>query len=467
MRISLINLPASVPGLMYVPRIRRAYTEIGQVLPNLSLLYLAAWLRKNGHEVSYIEAFALRMNLAEIVREIKIIQPDLLGFNLITETFESSMKWIEKIKNAVKLPVIAGGTHMRFFAKETLTHSSIDYVATGEGWFTFLELLETLEGKKNISGIPGIGYRREGNVTINPPRKETLSLEQAPLPARDLIPNDAYTTLLSRRWPVTVALSSSGCSHRCLYCDIGALPLSFRSAGSMLAEIRECHERFGIREIHYQDETFTLKRERVLEFCSGLEKEKLPVKFSIRTRPDALDEELLRRLARAGCYKVHLGIESGDEKVLKNLGREAPLHKTKEAVFLCRKYGILTLGFVMVGNPGEKYPELRRTLALLKSLPLDFIQVNKFVPTPLSPLYERYRTARKRDPWRNYVSGDYAALEELRSSFSSFSPVELDRWQKHFFRKFYFRPAFVLRRIGKLKNFRELAGYLRAAGSLL
>ncbi len=451
---------------MYTEKVWRQYTRSAQVLPNLPTAYLAAWLEKAGFEVRIIDAFAERLSVEETARRAKEFNPVAIGYNLITENFLDTLAGIEGVKKFTGVPVIVGGLHMSLYPAETMTHPAIDYGVTGEGWHTLPELLKCLGSDSEPASVRGICYREGGEYRATEPRSDNLTLEDVPFPARHLLPNERYTTVMSREWPITVMVSALGCPFQCAYCDVPHNRYQARPAGHVVAEMEECVNRFGIREIWFQDESFTIDNNRVVEICEGLLSRGVKVKWSIRTRPDLVDRETLRLMKRAGLTKVHLGVESGSPHILKRLNREMDRETIRRAVRWSREEGITTLGFFMIGLPGETPKDVNRTIKLALELNCDFIQVNKFVPCPPSPIYRDLVKETGIDYWSEYTRGDATIIGGLAGKGSALSPGALDRWQKRFFRAYYYRPSYIWNRLKQVRSLKEFKNLAFSAASL-
>ncbi|MDD5556365.1 MAG: radical SAM protein [bacterium] len=466
-RVALVNLPQAVPELMYTEKVRRAYTDVAQILPNLSLAYLAGALEREGFDVNYIEAFALKMSPRDIAEELVRFRPAAVCYNLITESFLDVLPSIAAVRERYPLPVIVGGMHMGIYPRETLSHSCIDYGIVGEGWESLPALLRALEeGSGDLEHVNGLIHRRNGAVRETPRRDRGTSLEEVPFPARHLLPNHAYRCVMSKRRPITVMISSYGCPFKCAYCDVGSITYQMRSAGHVIDEIEECYRRHGIREIWFQDETFTLSPDRVFAICDAIRTRGIDVLWSVRTRADLVNPEMLKAMHQAGCFKIHMGVESGDAEVLRMLSRSIPLERIRAAFAWAREAGISTLAFFMIGNPGEDRVSLERTIRFAKSLSCDFIQVNKLTPCPPSRLYSQVMEETGRDFWAEYTRGRRESIAEMGNYFSVFPADELDRWQKRFFKSFYCRPSYVARRLLSVRSWHEFQMLAKAAGSI-
>lgn len=463
MRIVFINPPMAVTEQIYTKRVARQYTASAYVLPHTSIAYLAGYLLKAGVEVEIIDAFALDLSLAETAERVKRSAPLAVGYSLCTQNFLNSLSWIEGIKAATGIPTVVGGLQMSVYPREVLSYSAVDYGVIGDGWETLPELLECLASGGDLSRVRGICYREEGEYRATEERPRRFTLEDVPFMARQLLPNDRYTTVMTRRWPITIMLSALGCPMRCAYCDVPPDRYQARSPGHVVEEIAECVEKFGIREILFQDETFTLGRSRVLEICELIRSRGLEVDWSIRARPDYVDREILEAMKGAGLSKINLGIESGNPEILRKMNRDIPLDQVRRAVAWTKEAGITTLGFFIVGFPGETASDVEATVRFALELDCDFIQVNKMVPQPPSPVYRELVERTGIDYWREYTLGNAGVLKDLPGIGSDFDPDALDRLQRRFFRRYYYRPRYVARRLRRVGSWKEMKGLAKAA----
>ena len=465
LRVLFINPPQAVTEQLYSDRVARQYSRRAYVLPNTSLAYLGGYLEKLGFQVRILDASALDLSPRAAVDQIRKFDPVAVCYSLCTQNFLPTLSWINGLKELLPVPVVVGGVQLGIYPREVMTHPAIDYGVIGEGWDTLAQLLEALAAKDDVSGIRGICYREGEKVVFSEPNPEPArSLDEVPFPARHLLPNERYTTVMTQRWPITVMLSSRGCPFGCTYCDVPRDRYQSRLPEQTVEEIAECVNRFGIREILFQDETFTLGRERVLEICERVLSRGLKVDWSIRARADLLDREMMGMMKRAGLTKVNLGVESGRQEILARFNRNIPLAQIREAVAWTKEFKLLTLGFFIIGWPGETRADVEATIRFALELECDFIQVNKMMPQPPSLVYQEFVKKSGRDPWRDYTLGDPGGLAALSGIGSQFSPDELDRIQMEFFRRFYFRPGYVWRRLVGIRSVREL---FNLAGSAL
>ena len=222
--------------------------------------------------------------------------------------------------------------------------------------------------------MKGIGYREGEKIILTATQPPIPKDYKLPFPARQLLPNEKYFTVISKRSPITSFLSSSGCPFSCIYCDIDRNVI-LRDPLDVVKEIEECVYKFGIKEIMFYDETFTLDKKRVHKICDEIIKRKIDIVWGMRTRVDCVDRELIFKMAKAGCIRANLGIESGDEEMLKFIKKYIPLGQIRKAVKWCNEAGMDVFGYFMMGLPNETRETIKKTIEFSKQLDLDYIKV--------------------------------------------------------------------------------------------
>ncbi len=463
MRLAFVYPPQEVCRIFYPESIHRQYSREGALLPPMGIAYLASVLEKK-HTVRIIEANVLRLSLAQVLSQLEEFKPDVLLFSLLTTNFRPNLEWIRAVKKKFPLPVIAGGPQASIYPEETLSYDEIDFCVIGEGWETLPELLEAIAAGKGCRNVRGIAGRENGAVFRTPPRESGLNINEAPFPARHLLPNQSYTTILSKRRPITAMMSSSGCPFNCLYCGHDRAVV-LRDPVRVVDEMQECREKFGIKEILFYDEIFSLDKKRAEAICEELLRRRVDVTWTIRTRADLVDEPLIKLFARAGCTRINYGIESADPEILKMLNRTMSLSRIRDAVRWSRNENIDVLGFFMIGYPGETVEGIRKTAAFARELDLDYVQISKLVTLPDTEMYTIFKERTGRDLWRDYVLGK-VEFSDFPSLNRELTAPELERLLKKAYRAFYLRPGYIVKRLRKITSFRELLGLVNSALSL-
>ena len=419
----------------------------GRQIP-LGLFCLAAWLRRYGCGVDAIDAEARGLPPEAVIAHIRRGGFDALGISTTTAVFHRAAELAVAVKSAFpRLPVIGGGPHVSALPRESLQAcEAFDFAIPGEGEETLRETLESLESGAGFGGVRGLVFRGSGQIVANPPRPYIEDLDSLPFPAYDLIPDlSVYhpPPFNYRKRPAANVITSRGCPNECTFCAQATFgrKVRMRSPESVVEEIAMLLGRYGVREIAFADDTFTLRPERVRRIFEFAARRGLRFPWSCKTRVNTVDEDLLRFMRAHGCWHVALGIESGDERILATIRKNIRLEEVEHAVAASRRAGLVTKGYFMIGHPGESPETIAATLRLATRLKLDQIALTLNTPMPGT---HQYRHA-----------AECGTLEDTRwPAFSFWQPVfvpagmtrrELTAWHARFLRRFYLRPAWLLR----------------------
>jgi len=440
--------------------------------PPLGLASIAAVLEGEGHTVSVLDANALNLPPQDIVEQLP--ESDVVGITAMTPTINHAMGIAHHLRLARPgLPVILGGAHATLLPQETLAAApEIDYIVRGEGEATIIELLRAIEGHASPKDIPGITYRDGGSIVSTPARDNGVDITALPFPAYHLLAGYRYRPHpphgLAR--PFMAAVTSRGCPYRCAYCSKPVFGSRFRGQAPerVVDEIAYLQERFGVREIAFYDDVFTLDKKRAHAIAAGILERGLRVRWTCESRVNLVDGELLRHMKRAGCYAVAYGIESASPEILEILHKDITLEQVEAAVRVTREVGIQTVGYLMIGSPGETPDTIAATLDLARRLKLDFAQFSLTTPFPGTELYQLYRQEAEADvPWESFVysgaGGDAAPLFASRH----LSRADLRRWEKRTYRRFYLRPAYLWQRLGRINSIADLKMNIKGLAMLL
>jgi anaerobic magnesium-protoporphyrin IX monomethyl ester cyclase len=438
-----------------------AKKNLGKI-PPLSLCAVAAALERHGCGVQIIDANASETSIDEAVRKIEHFDPDFFGFTLSTYQFHFTLEWIRRIRLRLNIPVIVGGPHVRIYPAEILTHREIDYCVIGDAEETLPLLLHALVNKDTISGIDGIAYRNGSGETVTGPASYAPDLDAVAFPARHLLDNSLYYSLISQYKNFTAMTSSRGCVFGCTFCDNHCIPYRAMSPRRVVDEIQMCVKEFGIKEIDMFDGVFSVERARLLQICEEIKNRGIRVHWSLRTRTDLVDRESLRALAQAGCTRIYYGIESGSPEILRNIKKGTDPGRVKEALLLTKRAGIETFGFFMIGAPGETTHTAAQTARLLARLPLDYVQIAPIFYPPQTALYAEIVRETQRDYWREYTIAPEKDVD-FPLVGTSLTRKEIHALARKMYLKFYLRPRSIIRFIMKMKSCAEVP---RALGAL-
>ena len=441
--------------------------------PPLGLAYLAAVLEREKHKIKILDGWVQDFN-SLLPKTIKEFKPELIGLTGLTVDIKRTFQTAEKIKKLVpKIPIIFGGPHASMDPKGTLENvKSIDIVVAGEGEKTILDLVDYFKGRKKLNKIDGIYYRENNKIKFTKPRAFIGNLDSLPLPARHLLPIHFYkpSPKEHKNFPGTDMITSRGCPYQCAFCFKQVFGSKYRvhSADYVLKEIKFLIKNYGMKDIFFRDDAFTIDKQRVLDICNLIKKNNIKITFTTLARVDRLDYEILSAMKKAGCWKILLGIESGNQKSLDLLKKGITLEQVRKAVKYCRKLDIETDGFFILGIPGEDKKDTMNTINFAKDLKLDFAQFYICTPYPGTHLYniaKKYGKLNiKEGEWEKF--NQYGAVEPLFVP-SGWTPKELKKYQSLAFRKFYLNFEYIFRRLKKIKSFEEFFNYCKGAAKLL
>ncbi len=440
------------------------------VFPSLSLLYVAGVAEAAGCRVLFIDAHAEGLTVEQTVRRLRDFEPDFIGYTVTTYLFFQNLEWIQAIRRAVDVPVIVGGVHLSIYPRETLIHTAVDYGVTGEAEWSLPALLEALVTDADLASVPGLAYKPSGEsgpkgelVRVTPAAVDG-DIDQCPFPARHLIDNSLYYSFISQYQNFTPIITSRGCPFRCIFCEQGARRFRPRSPASVGEELEHCVREHDVRELDFFDSSFTIQKKRVLAICEEIERRKLDIVWAMRSRVDCVDREMLRAIRRAGCTRIYYGVESGNREILALLRKATDLDQIKRVIRETREEGINAFGYFMVGNPLEDPATIRQTIRLALDLDLDYAQFSKVTPMPATELYEMLMQETGRDWWREFMlTGREVEVPRPRCDLSE---VEVERWIRLAYLRFYFRPSYMWMALRRVRSWDELIRSARTAAQM-
>jgi len=454
LKICLVNSPNTFELIGNDPVIIKDQQGI---YPPLGIMFIASYLLKNSsHEIHIIDAQADNLTHIELAERVCELKPDIVGLTVMTFTLIDTRMVIDEIKKRCNAKIVVGGPHTAIYPNESITGLMADYVIVGEGEKTFLQLANDIE--------LGIASKK-----IYQQEKFIENLDELPFPARELTNINKYYSILAEESPTTTALSSRGCPYQCTYCDRPALGKNFRSQSALrVVDEMEWCEKHGIKEIFFYDDTFTIKKERVFEICREYKKRQLHIKWDIRARVNTVNYDMLKELKECNLTRIHFGVESAVPRILKELNKGITTDQVYKAFDSCKKLGIKTLAYFMMGTPTETLEDIKENLRMVKRINADYMQMTILSLFPATKIYE---TAQKEgvvkgDPWLDYVI----------NPVSSFRPPVLDtiysyeEHEKHlrwFYKKFYLRPKFIMEKIAEIRSGEQFMRYLRGGISLV
>jgi radical SAM superfamily enzyme YgiQ (UPF0313 family) len=376
-------------------------TENEWAVASLGPGFLAAWLRRHGHQAAMLRIGA-EQSLAAISAAIRQHAPALIGVSITTRQWLRAREVLGGLRRSMNVPVIVGGLHATFSPEDVLRHEGIDAVCLGEGEAALLDFVNALE-----SGRTAVADLRIPNIWVKGGVRPALRNPIEPLDALPFLARD----MLDERWGVRHLTTQRGCPFPCTYCAArmydqlyaAADTTSYgrrRSHASVLSELAELRSLGPLNYVVFLDDTFTIQHRWVREFCKVYGAQ-FAVPFSLHARVETVTQSLLQELAASGCQHIVYGVESGSERVRREIMQRAATNERFRAVFRwTREAGIMATANYIIGTPGESREEMAETIALHHDLqPVDF-GVFVFYPYPGTELFQRCRA-------NGYLPEDY------------------------------------------------------------
>ena len=432
MKVTLIN-PAQLSS---------KYKFMGVVAPPLGLAYMAAVLEENNIEVNIIDACALELDWKDIADELKSNSPGLIAITALTPTIGKALETANFAKKTCPdAMIVMGGYHPTFNYKEILEHECVDVVIIGEGENTLLDLVRTVEKGGDLNDVKGLAF----DDVLTPKRPLIKDLDELPLPARHLLPMESYK-LLNMETRMSTMITSRGCPMQCSFCSSAALhghKLRLRSVDKILDEMEYLVNELNVETIAFMDDTFTLNKKRVLEICEGIKERNIDVLWGCTARVDTLNSDVLRRMGDAGCITIFMGVESADQQMLDNVNKQTTIEKIKNAFEISRREKIRTIASVVLGMPGDTHESIKKTINFVKELNPSYAIFSLATPYPGTKFYQQTieKDIIKVKDWSKYTLIS-PILETVDCSLE-----ELKNLQITAFKKFYFRPSYLIRQV--------------------
>ncbi|MFM2244552.1 MAG: hypothetical protein RL071_626 [Pseudomonadota bacterium] len=442
------------------PLSKKAAEKLG-IFPSLALAGLAAWVRQHGFPVQLIDLHVENIYPVDAADRVREFDPQIVALTSKTLGWPAVIEIAQMVRQAApKAIVVVGGPHMSIYARESLSWDCFDIAVVGDGEETFLDICERVEagaGVSELQDIPGTACRAaDGEVLQHPPRPVPKDINQYPMTAWDLIPVRDYHCLTLLK-PFATMVTTRGCPWHCGYCSqVYSEKLRFRSVELVVDEMEHLERTYGVREIVFFDETFTIGKKRMKHFAEEVQRRGLKVKFNIRARVDTVDREVVRELKKAGLRSIHMGVEAGTDRVLKIMNKQITREQTEAAFRICREEGIDTRGYFMVGYYDATHDDVEDMIRFASGLGLDWASFSVATALPATDLY---RIAQERgyvdgDFWKQYTIDGGGMIPQLETE--TFTAEQLRAYRTKAYMNFYLRPDLIRRKLSKSEGREEL-----------
>lgn len=440
----------------------------------MNLAYLAAFVREQGVGVTIVdyetETFDPKAYY-ELLREKK---PSLVGVSCVTPTIGNGAKLCALAKMYNKdIVTVVGGPHANSLPEETLREfPAFDCLVYGEGEVTLGELCRRVAKRNQDFALPGLVYRKDGEIVKNAARPLIADLDTLPFPARDLIDYRAQPGHATRGFSNKILsaelFTSRGCPIGCSFCAIQTTfgrTARFRDPAFIQQEVSELVRGHTFNHLVIADDTFSLKTDRAFEICDILGRSGI-ASWNCDTRVTSVSKDLLLAMRKSGCQKVAFGVESGSQRILDLIGKKITIEQVRQAVHWAKEAGIRHIegNFIIGSNPSESLEDVEMTRELIRSLPWTFISVSIIVPYPGTPVAREMQNLNLIPPdtaWEDYVM--IGVPPKWRTVH--FTPQDLVRLQRRITRQFYLNPRYMARQLAAVRSLKEVRYWVSAGAS--
>jgi anaerobic magnesium-protoporphyrin IX monomethyl ester cyclase len=358
--------------------------------PPLGLLYLSAFLEKNGVENEVFDTTFSRMDLLE--KRLLTSRPSVIGIYVNLMTKVNVIHVVSFIRrNLPQSRVVLGGPEVRYNS-ENFLHKGAHAVVIGEGEETMLELVKSFQAGAEIDSLAGIAFLKDGAFIQNSEREKIRDLDELPEPARHKIDIALYLDCWKKAHGTnTISVSTMrGCPYTCKWCSRAVYGLSYRrrSPAKVVAELKNIIANYQPDSFWFVDDVFTISHKWLTGFCEELRRQEVGIRYECITRADRMNEEVIAMLRETGCFRVWIGAESGSQKVIDLMDRRVDVAQVREMIKLSRQYGIQAGTFIMLGYPGETEEDIEETIQHLKESDPDYFTITVAYPIKGTELYQ-------------------------------------------------------------------------------
>lgn len=412
----------------------------------LGLSYLASACKAAGHKVVLIDAQTEDLDVQGVVDKVLAAKGDVLGITATTPIYHTAVQIGQAVRLKSAMPIIMGGVHATIMGSELFEgHPEIDYIFRGEGERGLPMLLDHIAGKREPDGIPGLVYRKDGEIISQAP-DYIDDLDSLPFPDRGLLPEERYKRIVPGLGTVkyTDFYSSRGCPFKCTFCSVGIVSgkkMRWRSITNVIGEISDLVENHGVKHIAFMDENFFLNHKRVHEFADAVKEAKLKFTWEGMGLAAAVNREVMARMKESGLVRVSFGIESGNEEILKLVKKPATFDQIIEAYKIAAEFGIERRGSAIIGHPGETKKTAMDTINFLVDLK-DCQQVYLNIATPY-PGTELWDSAVNGKNGMRLLTDDFSRYQRYGEpviEVNDLKAKDLVRLQRWGLLKFYMQP---------------------------
>jgi len=432
------------------------------VLPPIGLGYLASSTQKEspGIDLRILDCHRERFSHDRFGKYLQEYRPDIIGFTAFSMEIKSALDLANTAKKAVKnAAIVFGGPHASSAPHSLLSNPFIDYVFVGEAEYGFSYFVRHFYSEERFKA-PGLGYRYGRDIVINEP-KLIVDLDEIPFPDYKKMQFEKYPKMYFMKYfPAAPMISSRGCPYDCTFCaghKVSGRRWRPRSVGNIMREVEYLKKEYGIREIDFWDDNFTLDKKRVEEFCRSLDLSGDKIKWWCPNgvHVNTVDKDLLSVMRQSGCYAVAFGVESGSERIRDDMRKHISIGKLQELVKFSNRIGLRTQGFFIIGYPQESEEDILKTIRISRSIPFLRASFCLFQPITGSEICTRLINEKAIDEKHlELIACDYSKASIPTRFINNISKIK--RLQRKAIIEFYLRPKILLRLLFENMSFSQI-----------
>jgi radical SAM superfamily enzyme YgiQ (UPF0313 family) len=424
---------------------------------HLGVGYIAGYLRAHGRTVEVVDMSIQQGRLEDVYSHVSALNPRVLGITLVTSLYAVTKDMVKALRP--RLPdtfFVCGGPHATARPEGCIEDLGFDAVAVGEGEGTCLALVNAVRDGGDMAGIPGLAYANAEHTVVHTGQAQRMDLDSLPYPARDqatigLYKNQVYFD--NPQAPSYNILTTRGCPYRCTFCGASTVfpgKTRRRSARNVFDEMCFARERYGIRYFFFEDSTFVFLEDLVTELCELIIQARLDITWGAMGRLNLVQPDLYRRMQRAGCQFLFFGVESGDNQILKVIRKNFTIEQAFENLRIVKEIGIVSNCSFILGLPGETRQTLEKTVRAAIAFDPDYVSFSLATPYPGTELWQQcLDDGWTPPPWEDFARSRYQDPVYVPSGLTA---PELKHWLQLSYRRFYLRPAYMLRHLAKLRS---------------
>ena len=428
-------------------------------LPPTDLMYLAAVAEKAGLEAK-INDYSQN---GDYEADLKEFNPDYLVVNIATPTLEHDLDAVKKAKEICpNVVTIAKGAAFLTLADRIIKeHNELDFGILGEAENTLKEILE----EKPKAEILGLYYKENDEVKFTGNRPFIEDLDSLPFPARHLVDNNIYRRPDNNKVQATIKVSR-GCPFHCFFClatPVSGAKVRRRSPENIVAEIRECVEKYNIKNFLFWSDIFNIDKDWTMKLCQAIIDSGLKITWSANTRADTADLEMAEMMYKSGCRLVSIGVESGSQYMLEKMGKKITLNDVRRTVKVFKKAKIRIYNYFVIGLPWETEETVEETIKFAIELNSDFISFYTATPLPGSRFYDYASEHNLFDKETSFENAYYYPAVNTHN----LTRERVFELHKSAIKRFYLRPLYIAKMLLRIRSFEEIKNYFIAGMNVL